>query len=232
MSNPIHSTTTSFLGGSLNTKTLLAIGYFSELGHFPVSMPIETVVTCYQSSGKRLDPITKKSISFLKVLEELWSQAGLAAFYRGWPTYFYTPCLNAIQFTVFDLCKKAWFRRTNQKTLSALAAFMLGAVARAVATIIVFPIIRVKVRMQAGIKTAASETGDKKQQQTLSSAFTQVPRMLSQLYSKDGWQGLYGGLQPALARGVLSAALMLMIKEKVREQTRTLLHWMKKNGKT
>ena len=48
--------------------------------------------------------------------------------------------------------------------------------------------------------------------------------MLLQTYTNDGLPGLYQGLGPEITRGVLSAALMMMVKERINVGVKRLLY--------
>jgi hypothetical protein len=51
-----------------------------------------------------------------------------------------------------------------------------------------------------------------------------VMDLLGEIYQKGGISALYQGLGPELTRGVFSAALMLMIKEKINGRIKTALY--------
>ena len=70
-------------------------------------------------------------------------------------------------------------------------------IARAIATILVFPFIRAKV--------VAQSRNDKSKS---------VVSVIMDDFKKDGILSFYSGLSPELMRGVLSAAIMMTLKEK------------------
>jgi hypothetical protein len=98
-------------------------------------------------------------------------------------------------------------RGTGEDTLGAAEAFVLGMIARLVATIVVFPYTRAKVMIQAG-KGAAGVT---------------IPDMLAEIYKDKGMKGIFQGIGPELTRGVMSAALMMMVKEKIHGGVKTFI---------
>lgn len=73
--------------------------------------------------------------------------------------------------------------------------------ARTVSTIAIFPYVRAKVVLQT------QNVGD--------STKESIPVMLHEMYTKGGLAAWFQGLGPELTRGVLSSALMLMIKEQI-----------------
>ena len=122
--------------------------------------------------------------------------------YKGVEAYIVLCLKPSIQYTVFERVKAivlAARGKGGEDTLGAAEAFVLGMVARLVATIVVFPYTRAKVMMQAG-KGKAGVT---------------IPEMLKEIYEDKGMKGIFQGIGPELTRGVMSAALMMMVKEKI-----------------
>lgn len=93
--------------------------------------------------------------------------------------------------------------------LTAAEAFILGALGRAIATVATFPAQRANVMAKA---SASTKGGPSKG----------LFAMLVEVYKRDGFAQLYSGMQPEITRGVLSAALMMMVKEKITVFTRQL----------
>jgi hypothetical protein len=89
--------------------------------------------------------------------------------------------------------------------LSSLHAFILGAAARAVAVLLTFPFTRARTLLQ----TRKDKEEDPKQRPQ------SILGLLAALVREGGFFSLYRGFGPELLRGVLSSAIMLMIKEKV-----------------
>jgi hypothetical protein len=167
-------------------KELLLCGYLAEACHLPLTIPLEVVTTRMQKdeSGQSVTSI----VNGLLVSGGLW---------RGWRSYVFLCCQPAIQFVLFEKLKG------NGGSLSAQQAFLLGAIARAVAIFLTFPFTRARTILQ----TSKDKDEDKAPKGVLG--------LLVSLVKQDGFFSLYRGLGPELVRGVLSSAIMLMIKERV-----------------
>ncbi|KAG7384897.1 ADP/ATP carrier protein [Phytophthora pseudosyringae] len=189
-------------GKPIGTITDLGIGYLSELLHLPITMPMELVGTRMQTGSE--------SGSILQILRSIVKEGGIAGLYKGLGAYFVLCLQPAIQYTVFERLKGMYLRKFKQAShaLGALEAFVLGAVARSMATLVLFPYIRAKVLMQANKKQQTAAGGQDPTQDTIASTLRRV-------YTEEGPLALYRGLGPELTRGALSSALMLMIKEKI-----------------
>lgn len=96
---------------------------------------------------------------------------------------------------------KAHGNAVVDESLSAAEAFFLGMFARIVATMLTYPYLRAKVLLQ-------STYGNAKVKPT-------IPQMIAEQLSKGGFWGMYQGIGPELTRGVFSAALMMMVKERI-----------------
>lgn len=219
--------------------------------------------------------------------EKILSRQGVRGFYRGLGAYVVLCLRPAIQYAVFEQLKalvllkrkKTQVAGANKAVLSALEAFALGAVARAVATFVVYPYIKAKVMAQANVgggtspevaayppsaescasdaqpaaqptslsssvESSSSSSGQQQQplqqpqpqqrqeQHVVASAAPQssvTPSSISpsgmvlKVFAEEGLPGVYRGIAPELTRGMLSAAVMLMIKERVHVFSQRLL---------
>ncbi|RHZ21695.1 hypothetical protein DYB26_000422 [Aphanomyces astaci] len=188
---------------SLSTGANLVVGYLAEMFHLPITLPLEVVITRMQTSKGN----DGKHTGFVHLLQSIWEENGgkWTAFYKGFSAYFVLCLQPAIQFTVFEQVKKVYLKayKPTTKSLSAIEAFVLGAAARSLATLVVFPYIRAKVIVQAKAKADSHE----KPQSML--------EILQNLVRDEGYPSLYRGLAPELTKGALSSAFMLMVKEKI-----------------
>lgn len=174
----------------IGTAVNLVLGYVAGVGTTTLTMPLEVISTRQQ---------TQKATSFITIVRNLVAAEGIGGLFRG---YAFNICLctnPAIQNTCFDQLKDRLLRHRALKTnvarqaLSPLEAFFLGALAKTVATLLTYPLVRIKTIFQAG-------EADK----------TAKPRGLwAQL------QRLYGGLGSALLKTVLQAALLYMMKDQI-----------------
>ncbi|KAG7399035.1 ADP/ATP carrier protein [Phytophthora boehmeriae] len=197
-------------GKPIGTLTDLAIGYVSELCHLPVTMPMELVGTRLQTSSE--------SGGVLQILRSIVKESGVGGLYKGLGAYFVLCLQPAIQYTVFERLKGLYLRKFKQasQALGALEAFVLGAVARSIATLVLFPYIRAKVLMQSKKKQTAVADLEQGQVSPAGRASKEtIASTLQRVYKEEGPLALYRGLGPELTRGALSSALMLMIKEKI-----------------
>ena len=99
----------------------------------------------------------------------------------------------AIQFMVYELAK----RRFKQTGASALSVFLMGAVAKLIATIVTYPIQVGQARLRA------------------SSHEKSLLLCLLELTRRKGVSGLFRGLEAKLLQTVLTSAFMFVLYEKI-----------------
>ncbi|KAF4666979.1 ADP/ATP carrier protein [Perkinsus olseni] len=187
--------------GKLSVSDNLALGYLAALGSVFVTTPVEIVQTRQQ--------VGKSEGHFLRHLTQM-ALTELTDLYAGLGSNIIL-CVNpAIEYTTFDQLKRPFLR--GRSNLTSMEAFWLGALAKAVATVCTFPYVRVKVLQQTKGKSAKpSESSPKK--------------LLRDMWNEEGGRlaGLYKGMSPQLYKGVLTAALMLMAKEKIDQSMKRMI---------
>lgn len=200
-------------GGSskkqMNTATNLILGCCAEWAHLPITLPIDCLTTQIQTGNNG----NKGALAILCTM--LSEGDGIRGMYKGIQAYTILCLKPAIQYTVFEQVKEIILirkrlqakgrsgRKDLQESLSTIEAFLLGMVARTIATIAVFPYLRAKVMLQS---QSSQGSGKKK---------PHIPAMIAQMYNSGGVGEMFQGIGPELTRGVFSAALMMTMKEKI-----------------
>lgn len=132
----------------------------------------------------------------------------------------------SIQYTVFDQLKQRMLKgqmrkkrdsESSPESLSALSAFVLGAVSKCIATCVTYPAIRCKVTIQS-----AESEDDVKNEAQLKARKT-ISGALYAIWKREGLFGFFKGLQAQILKTVLSSALHLMVKEKISKATWVVL---------
>mmetsp|Transcript_10028 Transcript_10028/g.22453 ORF Transcript_10028/g.22453 Transcript_10028/m.22453 type:complete len:379 (-) Transcript_10028:295-1431(-) len=188
----------------------LILGCFAEWAHLPVTLPIDCVTTAIQTDDKNRGAFV--------LLGSILSTKGIGGFYKGIEAYTVLCLKPAIQYTVYEQVKQFVIsaRRVNahgkavvSDSLNAAEAFFLGMFARVIATMLTYPYLRAKVMLQ-------STYGNAKVKPT-------IPQMIGEQFASGGVWGMYQGIGPELTRGVFSAALMMMVKERIGVMVRAMI---------
>ena len=185
----------------------LLLGCLAEWAHLPVTLPIDCLTTKIQTDTTGAGPVV--------LLNAMLSEKGMAGMYKGIQAYTVLCLKPAIQYTVFEQVKAVVLagrrgKNKSDESLSAAEAFFLGMVARTISTILCFPYVRGKVMLQSTYAEGGAPQGG-------------IPGMVLQMFNDGGLGEVFRGIGPELTRGVLSAALMMMAKEKIAVIVRTML---------
>lgn len=218
----------------------MLLGYLSDWSHLLVTMPAEQLAVRMQTTG------ASAPAAFRQIRAE--GGGSLQGFYKGIAAYLILALKPAIQNAVFESLRRRLLERAARAAqaarrgaaarrpseLSAAHAFALGALARAVATLLVFPCIRAKVLLMtraaasAGSPAASPAGGGGARADGGGEAAADGPPpglrdVLLRVVREEGVLALYQGVRPELVKGVLSASLMLAAKEKIGAANRALL---------
>jgi solute carrier family 25 (peroxisomal adenine nucleotide transporter), member 17 len=187
----VHGAVTN--GRKLDGVSNLALGCAAEWAHLPITLPLDCWTTQIQTTNEKPMAILCNLLA-----------AGPSKMYKGIQAYTVLCLKPALQYTIFEQVKAVVVAGRVQKTLGAAEAFLLGMVARAISTVVVFPYLRAKVLLQTAKNSNNSDETK-----------TSILSLLGTMYGQGGLASWFQGLGPELTRGVLSAALMMMIKEKI-----------------
>ncbi|KAF5203915.1 Peroxisomal nicotinamide adenine dinucleotide carrier [Thalictrum thalictroides] len=151
-------------------------------------------------------------------VQEVYDEAGILGFWKGvFPTLIMVSN-PSIQFMLYEtLLKKLKARRAlsvkGNSGVTALEVFLLGAVAKLGATVVTYPLLVVKSRLQARQVT----DGDKKLQ------YKGTLDAILKMIRYEGFYGFYKGMSTKIVQSVLAAAVLFMIKEELVKGARALL---------
>lgn len=167
--------------------------------------PISVVQTRQQTRLK-----ADSDDGFLLTLNSLIVTEGPGILYKGLIPALVLTVNPALQFMVFDKLKSYWLRRKrvnpnalqNPEDLTHLESFIIGAIAKAIATIATYPYIMAKTRMQS-----SSQGGG-------------VLTLLLHIVRKNGVLAAYKGMQTQIVKSVLSTALMFMFKDSIQRHVK------------
>lgn len=178
-------------------------GYLSDLLCVPISVPVEALVVQLQTNGSN-----GSHLSTWQVLQQaLFTREGLATAMKSGRAYFVLSLKPGIEFAFFDRIK-SMILKGSAKELQPLTAFFLGAVARAIATCLVYPYVRGKALAQA--KLAPNPTA-----------------ALRKVFSEEGIPALYRGISMEIMRGMTQSAVMFAVMERIRSVVRARMQGLR-----
>ncbi|KAJ6808929.1 putative peroxisomal nicotinamide adenine dinucleotide carrier [Iris pallida] len=153
----------------------------------------------------------------INAVQELYDEAGIFGFWKGVIPTLIMVSNPSIQFMIYEtLLNKLKKRRdSNMKGaggITALEIFLLGAIAKLGATLVTYPLLVVKSRLQAkqGVE-------DKRQQ------YKGTCDAIIKMIRYEGLTGFYKGMGTKIVQSVFAAAVLFMIKEELVKAARLLV---------
>ncbi|XP_048571636.1 peroxisomal nicotinamide adenine dinucleotide carrier [Triticum urartu] len=169
---------------------------------------------------KALQPAPVENVPHktINVIQDLYKEAGVFGFWKGVIPALIMVSNPAIQFMLYEtLLKKLKKRRASNfkgaQGLTAIEVFLLGAVAKLGATLVTYPLLVVKARLQA------KQMIDDDKRHRYKGTFDAITKMMHY----EGLSGLYKGMGTKIVQSVFASALLFMIKEELVKGARFLV---------
>ena len=148
---------------------------------------------------------------------------GLAGLFAGIAPAALLVANPAINYALFDNAKArvlALMRAsalTTKPVLTPLGALLLGVLSKSIATLVTFPLIRLKVMVQTSSDSSSDEggAGAGPKRGGLVRDTSRARRIFVRLMAEEGLRGLYRGLLLQLAKSALGAALLFATRERI-----------------
>jgi hypothetical protein len=233
----------SAVAAAINTFLTLPLDVLSSRRQVRISNTVEQQLRTVSANDAQ-DADCQQSTSHNKVdwnaarwknlLENNWQQRvkAILSLWKGlWPSLLL--CINpAIHYTVYDSLKHQYLlllkvdRRTNnnnsvrrhERQLGLLESFFLGLIAKSVATIVTYPLIRAKTMLMVGTTTTSSTT--RKNRAWIRFLVHDHQRSVSGV-GVLAWY--YKGLGLQLVHASLKSALLMMTRERIAQVTTRLI---------
>ncbi|CCA72855.1 related to ANT1-peroxisomal ATP carrier [Serendipita indica DSM 11827] len=148
--------------------------------------------------------------SFLAVAREIIQEDGVTGLWLGIHSSLVLTVNPAITYGVFERVKSIFTLGDPTVKMGPWRAFLVGALSKTLATIVTYPYIMAKVRVQAhGSKLESSEKGST----TAAPKYNGALDVLRKVYKSGGIIGWYQGMSAQILKAVLAQAFLFMTKE-------------------
>jgi adenine nucleotide transporter 17 len=206
----------------LTTFVKLVLGFTAGVVNQTAVMPLEVLAT-------KMQVISVDGQGLVDVARDILHKEGLRGLFKGY-WFNVVLCINpAIQNTCFDKMKDAILRfkaaqwkalgktytYQSYPSLTPLQSFVLGAVAKAIATIVTFPLVRIKTLLQAGEQVEQGNATKATKATKAIKATSGSTIAHSGQSALDMIRQLYQGIESTLVKSVLQAALLYMAKDQI-----------------
>ncbi|XP_052206265.1 peroxisomal nicotinamide adenine dinucleotide carrier [Diospyros lotus] len=212
--------------GSVGMFSSLVVAAFSGCLNVLMTNPIWVVVTRMQTHTKKSQPSCTPVLAAMEpplygtshAIQEVYDEAGVWGFWNGVLPTLIMVSNPSIQFMLYEtMLKKLKQRRAANKkddnVITALEIFLLGALAKLGATVVTYPLLVVKSRLQARQIIG----GDKRLH------YKGTSDAILKMIQYEGFHGFYKGMSTKIVQSVLAAAVLFMVKEELVRGARWLL---------
>ncbi|BGO97330.1 hypothetical protein NBRC10513v2_001251 [Rhodotorula toruloides] len=188
----------------MTTATELALGAIAAAMGQIFTIPVSVIATRQQ--------LAKKTLSFRKAIAHILRDDGITGLWRGLKPSLVL-CVNpAITYGMFERLKTMLLKPGEKMT--PFKAFLIGALSKTLATVVTYPYIMAKTRLQAG-----NDDDDDTPPGQPKERYNGALDCLKQVYAEEGFTGWYQGMQAQITKAVLSQALLFGIKDALEAYT-------------
>uniref|UniRef100_F7GBM7 Solute carrier family 25 member 17 n=2 Tax=Monodelphis domestica TaxID=13616 RepID=F7GBM7_MONDO len=191
----------------------LVVGFVAGVVNVLLTTPLWVVNTRLKLQGAKFrneDIVPTNYKGILDAFHQIMRDEGVLALWNGTLPSLLLVFNPAIQFMFYEGLKRQLLKKQTQ--LSSLNVFVIGAIAKAIATTVTYPMQTVQSILRFGGHRLNPEN------RTLGS-LRNVLYLLHQRVRRFGVMGLYKGLEAKLLQTVLTAALMFLVYEKLTAAT-------------
>ncbi|KAJ3257882.1 ADP/ATP carrier protein [Boothiomyces macroporosus] len=210
-------------GVSISTAMELTLGAVAGALCQFIVLPIGIVTTRQQTD--------EKEMTVYETAQKIVKEDGFTELWKGLQASLVL-CVNpAITFGVFERIKGIIQKASANPNANITSgqAFMIGALSKALATVVTYPYIMAKVRMQW--KPSKKQIDGLSESQKSFFKYKSAWDILAKVYKTDGFRGWYTGMSAQLLKAVLTQAIVFALKEKLSLYTILLFTALRKPAK-
>ncbi|KAJ3030570.1 UNVERIFIED_CONTAM: ADP/ATP carrier protein [Siphonaria sp. JEL0065] len=202
------------VGQEISTPAELLMGALAgALGQL-FTLPIAVITTRQQTA-----PASERE-SFYKTFRTILDHEGPQGLWKGFKASMILCSNPAITYGMFERCKTIWIKRKVKAGkgagLGSGEVFLLGAISKTLATVVTYPYIMAKVRMQWAPPKSVSDLSESDRQ---SLKYKGSADVLRKVFATDGILGWYKGMQTQIVKAVLCQAILFVGREEFLKYT-------------
>ncbi|XP_041813445.1 peroxisomal membrane protein PMP34 [Chelmon rostratus] len=207
-----HSLKASVLRGRQSSHSAdLIIGIAAGVVNVLVTTPLWVVNTRLKLQGSKFRSADVRPTNYSGIWDafvQIVRDEGVGALWNGTFPSLLLVLNPAIQFMIYEGLKRQ-LRRAVLRELLSVEVLIIGAVAKAVATIVTYPLQTIQSILRFG------QLKESKDKSKLLTSLRTIKCLLVNRVRKYGMLGLFKGLEAKLLQTVLTAALMFLLYEKI-----------------
>jgi hypothetical protein len=212
----------------LSMRVELTLGAIAGIVSHLCTLPISVVTTRQQTTA------SESRKNFISTIAEVVKEDGITGLWKGLKPSVMLTMNPAITYSVFERCKSGILESRKNKgkkmELSSGEVFVIGAFSKTVATIVTYPLIMAKIKLQWKPHKKENETEEERKDRE-SKTYNGIVDVLKKSYKNDGIPGLYQGMQAQILKAVLTQAILFVSKEKLNLYTYYAICYLKNHVK-
>lgn len=176
-----------------------------------------------QDKLAELDSMKPSPYGTLLAASEIYNEAGITGFWKGIIPTLIMVSNPSIQFMIYEksmsyLKEKRAANKQGLKQATALEVFFLGALAKLGATVVTYPLLVVKSRLQAKQDIGSN----------VSMRYSGTLDAIIKMLRYEGFFGFYKGMSTKIVQSVFAASVLFMVKEELVKAFTTLANKSRK----
>lgn len=148
-------------------------------------------------------------------LGQLYASEGLSGLYRGLGASLVLCSNPVITHSVYENIKAVLVPASSGLVLSDAQRFVLAAFAKLVATVLTYPLVLVKSRMQQTSRPASEAPAASDMLSMVRAPFAEAWHAVCAVYASEGFAGYFRGLQAKMLQSVLRNAFLFAFESRV-----------------
>ncbi|KZS92455.1 mitochondrial carrier [Sistotremastrum niveocremeum HHB9708] len=220
---------------ALSTAAELLLGAVAGALAQIFTIPVSVIATRQQVGRKKPESpspgsenqkaLAESDDSFLGVAREIVREDGVQGLWLGIKPGLVLTVNPSITYGVFERVKTMVLLGSTATKLNPWMSFLLGAFSKSLATVVTYPYIMAKVRIQAGTdKETKGEEKEGSAQKTQAKSVGAID-ILKKVLKDDGFLGWYKGMGAQITKAVLSQALLFMSKDQFEIYTLLIMNF-------
>lgn len=191
---------------TLGVAEELSIGTVAGMFCKFITAPLNNVVTRKQA--------TKSSTSTKQVAIDIYNEKGVTGFWTGYKNSIILSINPSLTYYFFQYLKAILIPRRRRANPSSMENFFLSALAKTIATLLTYPWMLSKTRLQA---STGKQNSDEKNQKRRFKVVTDVTDKLQH----EGLGSVYQGCKSQVVRSFFSQGITMMTKDEI---SRTIIY--------
>lgn len=156
------------------------------LSRFATS-PMSNVVTRSQTQGG----------SSTAIVRDIYRDKGITGFWNGLKASVILAAIPSVSYYLFELQKAVFVPKSRRGNPKAIEIFLMSATGKAIAMLLLYPVVLLKARTQA----VRAKVG--------------LITLVKSILERDGVGRLYEGALPQVLKGFLSQGILMLLKDRI-----------------